>query len=952
MINHAIVFHSPSPRRLLVPAPLGVVIVLGAALSGGTAHAQNAAVTVNVNTQTNRRAINPNIYGIAYGASASLSDLNSPLNRQGGNNTSRYNWQLNADNRANDYYYESLSYPSAIAGEVGDTFIRDSKTAGAQAMLTIPLIDWVAKLGANRGRLSSFSIAKYGAQTGNDWQWFPDAGNGIKSSGGYVTGNDPNDANVPSSAAFQQGWVQHLVSQWGAASAGGLRYYLLDNEASIWFGTHRDVAPTGLTMDQMKTKMIDYAAMIKSVDPSASVVGPEEWGWDGYRYSGYDQQYGSLHNYSSFPDRASHGNMDYVPYLLSQMRQYEIANGKRLLDIFSLHFYPQGGEFSNDTSTAMQQRRNRSTRALWDPNYVDETWINTQVQLIPRMKSWVNSYYPGTPTAITEYNWGAESHINGATTQADIYGIFGREGVDMATRWTTPDPSTPTYKAMKLYRNYDGNKSSFGDTSVLASTANPDNLSAFAATRTSDGALTVMVISKVLSGATPVTVNLANFIAGGPAQVWQLTSANAITHPANVAASTSITLSVPAQSVTLLVIPAAPTATTVYQIDSGGGATGAFVADTYFSGGSTYSVSQTINTTGVPDAAPMAVYQSLRYGNFAYTMPSLTPGTSYTVRLHFAETYFTYAGNRIFNVAINGTNVLTNFDIAAAVGPNKALVKDFTAIADSNGKINIAFTTVLDNAVVNGIEIISSSGSGSVIPPAPTGLSATPGNSQVSLAWAAVSGATSYKVYRSTTNGSAYALAGSPTAISALDAGLTNGTTYYYVVTAVNATGESPNSTQVSATPSASAPIYQIDSGGGATGAFVADTYFSGGSTYSVSQTINTTGVPNAAPMAVYQSLRYGNFAYTMPGLTSGASYTVRLHFAETYFTTTGKRVFTVKINGTNVLTNFDIVAAAGSANKALVKDFTAVADSSGKINITFTTVLDNAVVNGVEIIR
>src|ERR1051326_183753 len=114
---------------------------------------------------------------------------------------------------------------------------------------------------------------------------------------------------------------------------------------------------------------------------------------------------------------------------------------------------------------------------------------------IPRLRSWVNTYYAaGTPIGITEYNWGAESHINGATTQADILGIFGREGLDMATRWTAPNSSTPTYQAIKIFRNYDGNRSTFGDTSVAAAAPNPDNLSAFASLRSSDGALTVMVI--------------------------------------------------------------------------------------------------------------------------------------------------------------------------------------------------------------------------------------------------------------------------------------------------------------------------------------------------------------------------------------------------------------------------------------------------------------------------
>ena len=79
---------------------------------------------------------------------ATLSDLNILLNRNGGNNTSRYNWKLNADNRANDWFFESIADASAVAGERGDTFIASSKAAGAQAMLTIPMIGWVAKLGA------------------------------------------------------------------------------------------------------------------------------------------------------------------------------------------------------------------------------------------------------------------------------------------------------------------------------------------------------------------------------------------------------------------------------------------------------------------------------------------------------------------------------------------------------------------------------------------------------------------------------------------------------------------------------------------------------------------------------------------------------------------------------------------------------------------------------------
>jgi hypothetical protein len=517
--------------------------------------AQNAAVNIAVDANSNRHPISADIYGVALASTAQLSDLNATLNRSGGNAASRYNWQLNASNRGFDWYFESIAEDSATAGELGDTFVSTSRSGGSEPMLTVPMLDWVARLGPNRGKLAAFSQAKYGAQTGNDWQWFADAGNGVLASTGQnVSGNDPNDANVPAGVNFQKGWVQHLIGKWGTVDNGGLRYYLLDNEPSIWQSTHRDVHPVGATMDEMLQRMIDYSAMIKSVDPLAVVVGPEEWGWGGYFYSGYDQQYAAAHGWCCYPDRAAHGNMDYAPWLLDQLHKYEQQNGKRLLDVFSLHYYPQGGEFSDDVSTAMQQQRNRSTRSLWDPGYVDASWIGDKIYLIPRMKAWLASYYPGLKAAVTEYNFGAEGHINGATTQADVLGIFGREGLDIATRWTTPAASTPTYKAMKLYRNYDGAKSTFGDVSVSASVPNPDNLSAFAALRTVDHKLTVMVISKVLSGTTPITVNLTNYV-GSTAQVWQLTASNTIAHLADVAVGNNVvSTSVPAQSVTLLVI--------------------------------------------------------------------------------------------------------------------------------------------------------------------------------------------------------------------------------------------------------------------------------------------------------------------------------------------------------------------------------------------------------------
>ena len=523
----------------------------------------SAPVAITIDAARNRRAINPLIYGVAFASSSQLNELNAPLNRWGGNSTTRYNWQLNADNKANDWYYQSIAGSSSTPGADANSFVSSTKTGGAEPIITIPMIDWMPKLGPGRGKLASYSIAKYGPQVGNDWQWMPDAGNGVGTNGGttwLITTNNPNDANYLTNSAFQQAWVQLLTNSWGRATNGGVRYYCMDNEHALWHSTHRDIHPVGATMQEIRNKLFDYGAKVKAIDPNAQLLAPEEWGWPGYLYSGYDWQWAEKNsnwNPASFPDRAANGAWDYGPWLLNQARLYEQTNGVRLLDAFTLHIYPQGAnQFTDNVSTSTQLGRNRSTRALWDTNYVDESWINAIIKLIPRMRDWVAAYYPGTKIGITEYNWGAENHINGATAQADIYGIFGREGLDMGTRWTTPDASTPTFKAMKMYRNYDGNKSTFGNTSVFAAGPNPDNIATFAALRSTDGALTIMAINKQLSSNAPVNITLTNFLPAGTAQVWRLTSANAISHLSDIAlAGNVLSNTLPAQSVTLFVVP-------------------------------------------------------------------------------------------------------------------------------------------------------------------------------------------------------------------------------------------------------------------------------------------------------------------------------------------------------------------------------------------------------------
>jgi hypothetical protein len=132
----------------------------------------------------------------------------------------------------------------------------------------------------------------------------------------------------------------------------------------------------------------------------------------------------------------------------------------------------------------------------------------------------------------------------------------------------------------------------------------------------------------------------------------------------------------------------------------------------------------------VSNPAPQSVYQTERYGSFTYTFPNLTAGTQYAVLLLESETYWTSSGQRSFNVSINGQQVLTNFDIYAAAGAaNKAIHEQFTTTANSSGTITIQFTTVKDNAKVDGIAILGSSNSTPPPTPSPTptsGITPTP----------------------------------------------------------------------------------------------------------------------------------------------------------------------------------------------------------------------------------
>jgi hypothetical protein len=187
-------------------------------------------------------------------------------------------------------------------------------------------------------------------------------------------------------------------------------------------------------------------------------------------------------------------------------------------------------------------------------------------QLIPTMQTWIANDYPGTKTAISEYNWGGLEAINGALAQADILGIFGSYGLDLATLWPTTNPAqqVPGTMAFAIYRNYDGANSTFGNTALASSSSNQGVLSVYGALRTTDNSVTVVVINKTYGDLTS-TLSLKNFGAAGPAKSYLCSNANLtsivaqpsvpVTPPGSGGTTSTLTATFPAQSITLLVIP-------------------------------------------------------------------------------------------------------------------------------------------------------------------------------------------------------------------------------------------------------------------------------------------------------------------------------------------------------------------------------------------------------------
>jgi Glycoside hydrolase family 44 len=444
-------------------------------------------VDVAVDCRAKAIPIHPEIYGIAaypfYDAprQAAQWTLGAGARRWGGNPTSTYNWQIDAWNSGSDYFYENMEIPSYR------TFLKENADHGAQSALTVPIMGWVSKDKTS----VSFPVSVYGEQEATD-PWRKDAGNGKKKSGGTpLKPRAPTDVYTPADPAFVKRWIEALRKDDAASGHRSVFMYILDNEPGIWSSTHRDVHPEPVSYDELVKRTIDYGTAVRQADPDALIAGPAEWGWVNYLYSAKDMAEGGP---DKRPDRRAHGDLPVVAHYLKALAEHEKTTGVRVLDVLDLHAYPYAeGVSSTSTDANVAALRMRTTRMLWDPSYVDESWVKEPVKLLPRMRQWIDQYYPGRGISIGEWNFGGENHVSGAIAIAEAFGRFAEFGVSSAFYWVYPEENSPAAWAFRAYRNYDGKGARFLDWYVPTTAVAPDKGVSFFASRDASGKHLVVV---------------------------------------------------------------------------------------------------------------------------------------------------------------------------------------------------------------------------------------------------------------------------------------------------------------------------------------------------------------------------------------------------------------------------------------------------------------------------
>ncbi len=512
---------------------------------------------------TRTHAISRYVYGANFITDASIwGNASTPaeltLNRIGGNRLSAYNWETNHSNAGNDWHYQNDTYLSssqspgaAVSQRATPTFAR-----GAGLLLTVPMLDYVAAdaRGVPLDTLRATRASRLAAH------FVPN-----RAAKGSALSLTPSTTD---GGVAQDEFVNWFVRTYPGAAASALNPVLvsLDNEPDLWHGTHAEVQSDLQTYTGFSDRTVAYAKAVKAVFPNAVVLGPAVATWAGMA---------TLGRYPS-PDPA-YGSQFFLDVYLDRMKAAETANGRRLVDVLDVHWYPESGTNAgrviNDWAAqdaAMVTQRVQAPRSLWDPTYTEGTWVSSNaggpVRLIPRLREKIAARYPGTKIAITEYSFGRTGDVSGGVAQADALGIFGREGVYAATLWPLTDVWAPGYggngatayryafAAFRMFLNYDGVGGRFGDTGLAATTTDNANSSVYASLDAA-GNVVVIAINKTTAARTAsIQVGAPRVVTTGTAYTLTSASAAPVSAGAVVVSGNAVRYTMPAMSVSTIVL--------------------------------------------------------------------------------------------------------------------------------------------------------------------------------------------------------------------------------------------------------------------------------------------------------------------------------------------------------------------------------------------------------------
>jgi hypothetical protein len=498
-------FHARPKNSPMNPAAM---FAFGLALVVTPGLLADISVQVSVDPTNARGPISPYIYGVDQ----DLPGVAAPgARRYGGNRLTAYNWETNASNAGSDYYYSN------------DNYLVSGLPADQQGIPAIALTQYHDQSLAMGTPYTVLTLQMAGYVSADEDGGVSPSQYAPSSRFNSVVNNTPGGVfpgapNLTDGVVHMDELLNLILTKYGSASgATGVKGYNLDNEPDLWSSTHPEVHPAQPTCAEIIGKSVPLAQTIKRMDPAADVLGPVSYGSAGYFTFQGAADWAAI-------QAANPGYRWFLDYYLDQMSQASAAAGVRLLDVLDLHRYSDETAVGNSslaminqtdfTDTATDQERVQDPRILWDPTFVENSWVGQYypqfVPWIPNIQASINKYYPGTKLSFTEYNYGGESDISGGIAQADVLGIYGKYGVYLGCLWLLHSSPPPLYvsAAFNLYLNYDGNGGKFGSTSLAETDSDTVNTSAYASVD-SARLLHVVVLNKSYTQAADVSFQIA-----------------------------------------------------------------------------------------------------------------------------------------------------------------------------------------------------------------------------------------------------------------------------------------------------------------------------------------------------------------------------------------------------------------------------------------------------------